>query len=371
MSKMLKVGFAAGAAVAALAYLQRLPPDRRLNQLRRSRALDAVYRRVSSHSRLRVTPPEKLVIFSDHHKGCRDAADDFQPCEKTYMAALQAYDEQAYSLVVLGDAEELLEQGIPEVMQAYSNVLEAEAAFYPQRYRRVIGNHDILWQDADLVQRYLGPYFPGIRIHEALILEFPDEQGQILGEAVLLHGHQGTIDADVLGFLAARLLPYYRQLQILTGIGHTTPAQDACLRSQQDTHMYRWVRRRRKTILIAGHTHRPVWSSATHLEKLYWELMSLLDLPPAARPADFEAQISALVQAIETREQRYPPCDDTIKTRPCYFNSGCCRFADGDITGIEIADGHIRLVKWGDDGNGEIVRTVLEEMHLAAVFALL
>lgn len=371
MSKTVKVGFAAGAAVAALAYLQSLPPDRRLNQLRRNHALDGVYRRAVQRSCLRVTPDDRLVIFSDHHKGARDPADDFQPCERTYLTALRAYDQQAYSLIILGDAEELLEQDIPEVVRAYSNVLAVEAAFYPQRYWRVIGNHDILWQDASLVRKYLDLYFPGIQFHEALVLEFPDEQGERMGEGVLLHGHQGTIDADILGFLAARLLPYYRKLQILTGIGHTTPAQDACLRALQDTHMYRWVRKRRKTFLVAGHTHRPVWSSATHLENLYWELFTLLELPTEARPDDFEAQISALMQAIERREQRYPPCDDTIKTRPCYFNSGCCRFADGDITGIEIADNNIRLVKWGADESGQIVRTVLEETHLAAVFAML
>ena len=31
---------------------------------------------------------------------------------------------------------------------------------------------------------------------------------------------------------------------------------------------------------------------------------------------------------------------------PCYFNTGCCSFPDGDITGLEIADGQIRLVRW-------------------------
>ena len=31
---------------------------------------------------------------------------------------------------------------------------------------------------------------------------------------------------------------------------------------------------------------------------------------------------------------------------PCYFNTGCCSFPDGDITGLEIADGQVRLVRW-------------------------
>jgi hypothetical protein len=34
---------------------------------------------------------------------------------------------------------------------------------------------------------------------------------------------------------------------------------------------------------------------------------------------------------------------------PCYFNTGCCSFPDGDITGIEIAGGEMRLVRWPGD----------------------
>ena len=34
---------------------------------------------------------------------------------------------------------------------------------------------------------------------------------------------------------------------------------------------------------------------------------------------------------------------------PCYFNTGCCSFGDGDVTALEIADGEIRLVRWLDD----------------------
>jgi hypothetical protein len=35
-------------------------------------------------------------------------------------------------------------------------------------------------------------------------------------------------------------------------------------------------------------------------------------------------------------------------SKPCYFNTGCCCFADGDITGLELAGGEIRLVRWPD-----------------------
>ena len=49
--------------------------------------------------------------------------------------------------------------------------------------------------------------------------------------------------------------------------------------------------------------------------------------------------------------------------KPSYFNTGCCCFSDGDITGIEIADGYIRLIKWSVVG-GKTVRELLEEKEL-------
>jgi hypothetical protein len=53
--------------------------------------------------------------------------------------------------------------------------------------------------------------------------------------------------------------------------------------------------------------------------------------------------------------------------KPTYFNSGCCCFNDGDITGIEIADGFIRLIKW-ETAEKESKRKVLEESPLFYLF---
>jgi hypothetical protein len=52
------------------------------------------------------------------------------------------------------------------------------------------------------------------------------------------------------------------------------------------------------------------------------------------------------------------------KVKPSYFNSGCCCYNDGNITGIEIAGGKISLVKWSLENNIP-TRSVLEEKELA------
>ena len=53
---------------------------------------------------------ERIVIFSDHHRGTGDAADDFRRCEHAYTAALGYYLEEGYRLFLLGDVEELWEE---------------------------------------------------------------------------------------------------------------------------------------------------------------------------------------------------------------------------------------------------------------------
>ncbi|MBX2844874.1 MAG: hypothetical protein KTR13_01570, partial [Saprospiraceae bacterium] len=40
----------------------------------------------------------KLVMMSDHHRGSKDGADDFLPCEQTYIKALNYYLQRDYTL---------------------------------------------------------------------------------------------------------------------------------------------------------------------------------------------------------------------------------------------------------------------------------
>ena len=46
---------------------------------------------------------------------------------------------------------------------------------------------------------------------------------------------------------------------------------------------------------------------------------------------------------------------------PCYFNTGCCSFPDGDVTGLEIAEGKIRLVRWPDDDERPLPKLLVED----------
>ena len=84
----------------------------KLDEARVARAVDSAYKRALAQEKeegifnLDVSN-DQYVIFSDQHKGARNGADDFQVAERAYQAALRYYDRMGYTLVSLGDVEEL------------------------------------------------------------------------------------------------------------------------------------------------------------------------------------------------------------------------------------------------------------------------
>jgi hypothetical protein len=74
--------------------------------------------------------------------------------------------------------------------------------------------------------------------------------------------------------------------------------------------------------------------------------------------------LNAIEKEIRKREKEYTAVSiDYLSLLPGYFNSGCCCFSDGDITGIEIEGGLIRLIKWEMEDEMPL-RVVLEEKQL-------
>jgi len=308
--------------------------------------------------------PHRFAILSDQHKGARDKADAFRQCEAAYTAALTHYRDRGHTLILLGDVEELWEQGFGEVARAYIDLLRLEASFGPDRYVRIFGNHDDDWQNPTRVARQLAPFVPVAAAHEGLRFDVA-QGGEAVGTVLLVHGHQGTLFSQRLRVLSRAVLRVWRRIQTLLGVPVRTPATDPCLRGEHDRAMYEWAAAQPRLVLIAGHTHRPVWSSRTHLQKLEAELAARL----TAGEAGDSDTVQGLQLAIAKLALESPPCRDTPKAGPAYFNTGCCIFDDGDITGLELEDGILRLVKW--PAGGAAPRVVFEEESLRSIFARL
>lgn len=314
--------------------------------------------------------PHKYIIFSDQHKGSGDRADDFKRCKVAYRAALEYYHEKGFTLILLGDAEELWEQGWKSVRNEYRDILNLEASFPVDRYFRLWGNHDDLWMINKHVRNKLSPYMPGGAVWEAIRFEVR-ENAQHLGTLLLLHGHQGTFESDKIRGLARLALRAHRYLQRWFKVGRQSPSKDECLSKTHETQMYNWADDESNLVLITGHTHHPIWSSKTHLQRLQEELEALRQQP--SRPG-ISTEIEEKELEILTRERKHPPCREGSEPipdpNPCYFNTGCCKFEDGDITGIELVNGELRLIKWNSKP-APSVRTLFEADGLSSIFASL
>jgi predicted phosphodiesterase len=307
----------------------------------------------------------RIVIFSDHHRGVRDGADDFMRCEKAYSAALGYYLELGYTLIVLGDAEELWECSPGPVVRSYLGTLLLEAEFYKQnRYHKISGNHDDYWEKVSGVRKLLGPIFgSSLPIRENLRLLF--DQGQELAcELFLVHGHQGDFLSDQNRKISKWFVHnIWRPIQRLTKIKLTTPAEDYVLRDKDSIAMYHWAEKKKDLVLVAGHTHLPVFESKEHIGAIEREL----EKARAAGNQKQGAELRAKIELARARErERGGPGFTMLK--PFYFNTGCCSFSDGDVTGIEIAEGRINLVRWPDDA-GEPKPKILAQAELKKVFA--
>ena len=298
-----------------------------------------------------------FIIFSDQHKGRKNGADDFMPAEKNYLTALQYYNDANFHLIALGDCEELWENTILQVMKHNQASIDLEKKFVRRSaFTKVVGNHDLDWEIDPLAPSHLKKmYETPVAIFQAILLE------TTLGEKVLrifcTHGHQGDLQSDGNWFSKFFVTKVWAPLQSYLRINPNTPAYDGQLKSTHNRMMYEWSVEQNDLILITGHTHQPVFESLTHFERLQRK----------HRKALYE-QNSQWAQALEN-EMKWRRIEDTqitedyLNIKPVYFNTGCCCFADGDITGIEISEGFIRLIKW-EESDRVTKRFVMQERKL-------
>ena len=312
----------------------------------------------------------KFIIFSDQHKGNRNGADDFRGAEKNYLKALDYYSSNDFYFINLGDSEELWENSIWKVKKKNRATFEAEKKFLlNNQYVKVFGNHDLYWNTSPWAYLHLRNMFgEKVKVYEGVLLKTiigerdGDTHDVAAGKALtifLTHGHQGDGQSDGNWFSRFFVQYIWAPVQSLLRINPNTPAYNAEKKTLHNTMMYEWAAQQKDLLLITGHTHQPVFESLTHLERLYKGLQ-------VAQQANDQHETKKILDQILERERDFTAVAiDYMEMKPAYFNTGCCCFSDGDITGIEIEDGFIRLIKWSQAKG----RQVLEENSLANVSA--
>ena len=263
----------------------------------------------------------KFIFFSDCHRGDNSWADDFAPNQTLMFYALDYYLKAGFTYVEVGDGEELWETlRFEDIQRAHSHIYWKISQFHQDgRFYKIFGNHDIVWKDPQKVQREFWPYyneitraeepfFTGLEIHEGLVFKHRETGQRIF----VVHGHQGDLLSDKLwwvGRLLIRVL--WKPLQLLGIRDPTSPAKNFEKRKSVELEISRWVTENNQP-LICGHTHRSV-------------------LPNAGEQP--------------------------------YYNDGSC-VHPRCITGMEIENGEISLIKWwitpNDAGQLCVTRTLLE-----------
>ena len=223
-----------------------------------------------------------------------------------------------------------------EVISKNSKALSSEARFHEQKkYYKTFGNHDLTWKNKlDIDIWFKGIFILPLPVFEGLILKTKIDNKSL--SIFVTHGHQGDKMSDNNCFSTWLVSHIWRPLQRYLEINVNTPATDFELRDKHNIMMYEWSKLRKNLLLITGHTHKPVFASGLYSNH------------PGNKIYDDK------VTEKDTRD----------KLSPSYFNSGCCCYNDDDITGIEIAEGKIALIKWHWVNNAS-ERVVLEEVSLS------
>ncbi|HEY2722966.1 MAG TPA: metallophosphoesterase [Chitinophagaceae bacterium] len=301
---------------------------------------------------------DKLIVFSDQHKGAKNGADDFMLCEPNYLAALDYYNLNKFLFISLGDNDELWENRWPAVKRNNKLSFEAEKKFIERNaFIKVFGNHDLAWStDIDTAIEMQKIYGQRVNVYEGVVLKTKIAKQEF--SIFLTHGHQGDAQSDGNWFNKFFVAHIWAPLQAYLKINPNTPAYNTTKKTLHNRIMYEWSAKQKNTFLVTGHTHQPVFESLTHLERLYRRLEQ------QQKTGNID-KIGEVRKEIKFHEPQFTAVSaDYLKMKPSYFNSGCCCFSDGDITGIEIENGFIRLIKWETE-KGQSQRCVLEEMELS------
>lgn len=231
-------------------------------------------------------PESKYILFSDCHRGDGRADDNFLKNEFLYLAALRYYEHAGFTYLELGDGDELWEnRSLDKIRQMHPHSFEMLAKYQRKdRLYLIYGNHDMVKKDAAFCKKYLDcRSYPGIFLQDSLHEK----------DIFLTHGHQADLMNSTFWKVNRFLVRYlWKNLELLGVPDPTSAAKNNTRKERAEKRLTTWAAEN-GVILIAGHTHRPMTGSG----------------------------------------------------KSPFFNTGSCVHPAG-ITGIEIEDRCITLVKW-------------------------
>ncbi|MCK8060028.1 MULTISPECIES: serine/threonine protein phosphatase [unclassified Fusibacter] len=262
----------------------------------------------------------RFIFFSDVHRGDNSISDEFAHNQNIYLHALNHYFNEGFTYIEVGDGDELWEHSnFKHIRTAHSATYMKLKEFYDdERFIMLYGNHNMslkfkhyvstnLHQFFDEYNDYYAELFPGLVVHEAVVLQHKATDKEVF----VVHGHQGDFINDQVWRMTKTInRHFWHYLHIVGFRNPASPAKNLHKRHKIEKNYSKWIEKYQK-MLIVGHTHRPKFAT---------------------------------------------------NPKTPYFNTGSCIFPR-NITGIEIANGNITLIDWriraNEDGNLFIRRKMI------------
>lgn len=268
--------------------------------------------------RLPLCPCSKYILLSDCHRGVGNANDNFLSNEYLYLAALQHYFRRGFTYLELGDGDELWEnRSFQKIKEIHPRSFEIISRYYSAgRMYAVYGNHDMVKRRNRFRQEHLHSYFcdhslqerplcPDITFYSGIILQDINRKTDIY----LTHGHQADPLNSTFWLLSRFLVRYvWRPLEKLGIPDPTSAAKNNRRKKKSEQRLVKWAQDHRH-LLVTGHTHHPM---------------------------------------IGTKESPY-------------CNTGSCIHPTG-ITGIEIENRCLTLVKWSTQARADLTLQAAREV---------
>jgi len=270
-----------------------------LRNILRTRAYRRLTQALDAAKTISFDDSSRLVFFSDLHRGDNSRSDAFAQNEDLFLHALAHYYREGFTYIEVGDGDELWQnRRLSVVKRAHHRTFDLLHTFAGKnRLHTIFGNHDI----QSFQQRRTKK--DGLIAHEGLILQHAQTDQRIF----VVHGHQVDFKSDgiyhVSRFMARHI---WRRLQNLGFSTVATPTGESRNRGTLRERVCEWIDMHQQMV-ICGHTHMP------------------------KVPADGATP---------------------------YFNTGSGVF-NGYITGLEIQNGEIALIKWLRSSCGQAERWLL------------
>lgn len=257
--------------------------------------------------RVDIDNTSKVIFISDVHRGDGTYSDSLIANRNIYFAALRHYYYEGFTLVEVGDGDELWKnRNVVDIAYNYKGVFKMLNKFNnSKRLYMLYGNHDRAKSSKEFINKQIkklnmvGCNFGLDFINLATNIEY--KEGIVLRykpldkEIFITHGHQVDLMNYEFAFISKFLVRYV--WRFMEGIGGfkapTSPANSYKKGDKIDDKLEKWSKINKK-LLICGHTHK----------------------------------------------SRFPK-----KGEGTYFNDGCC-IMPYEMSGIEINNGSILLVKW-------------------------